>query len=183
MTTKSGYSVKELISAEEVREVVESLAKRIVSDFAGREVMLVGVLDGAFVFLSELSRALLLGGMNNLTIDFIGIDTYGAGTDSSGEPKITKDLKHTVKDKTVLIVDDILDTGFSLSILQSMIGARQPKELHTIVLLSKRARRKVEVSVEYIGREIPDKFVVGYGLDYAGHHRELPYIGVVEFNK
>ncbi len=175
--------IVELISEDEVKEIVEGLAKRIATDFVGRELMLVGVLDGAFVFLTDLSRALLRQGVENMTIDFIGIDTYGAGTESSGEPKITKDLKRDVKDKTVLIVEDILDTGLSLSVLQAMIKARQPKQIATVVLLSKRARRKIDVPVEYIGREIEDKFVVGYGLDYDGHHRELPYIGELVLDK
>ena len=179
--TDNNYTIETLITEEEMGKTIRELAQKIATDLSGKEVMLIGVLDGAFVFVSGLSRELLKLGMEGMTIDFIGIDTYGSGTESTGEPKITKDLKRDVQGKVVLIVDDILDTGFSLSILQAMIKARQPKELYTAVMLSKKARRKVNVPVEYIGIEIPDKFVVGYGLDYDGRHRELSYVGAVVF--
>lgn len=180
--TQIKHNVKTVINNREINEIVLDLAQRISKDFAGQEIILVGVLDGAFAILTDLSRALLNKGMDKLTIDFIGIDTYGSGTTSSKEPKITKDLKRDIKDKVVLIVDDIVDTGYSLSILQALLRARGPKILNTVAFLSKKARREIQVPVEYIGREIPDEFVVGYGLDYDGRYRELPYIGVVEFD-
>ncbi len=169
-----------LISKEEIKGIVERIASEIARDFAGEEVILVGVLDGAFVFLYELARALYKQGMERIVIDFVGMDTYGDGTVSSGEPKITKDLKQDIGGKNVILVEDIVDTGFSLSILQAMMKARKPKRLATAAMLSKSKRREIEVPVEYVGREIPNKFVVGYGLDYEGKYlRELPYIGVV----
>lgn len=174
------YTIETLVSAEEAREIVQKVAEEIERDFRGQEIVLVGILDGAFVFLYELVRALLTLGMKHMIIDFMGMDTYGSGTESSGEPKITKDLKQDIRDKNVIIVEDIVDTGFSLSILRGLLLARKPKILVTAALLSKDERREIQVPVEYIGKHIPNKFVVGYGLDYEGkYHRELPYIGVV----
>jgi len=175
------HTIDTLISATEIAAIIQTLAEHIASDYLGQEIILVGVLDGAYVFLHDLSRALYSAGMKNILIDFIGIDTYGAGTTSSGEPKITKDIKREIQGKIALLVEDIVDTGFSLSILQAMLRARLPAKLVTVALLSKDARRKVEVPVEYIGKHIPDVFVIGYGLDYDGLYRELPFIGAVQF--
>ena len=177
---KPNYTIETLVSDEEVKEMVQKVAEAIEHDFRGQEIVLVGILDGAFVFLYELARALLALGMENMIIDFMGMDTYGSGSESSGEPKITKDLKQDIRGKVVVIVEDIVDTGFSLSILRGLLLARKPKALVTAALLSKDERRQIKVPVEYIGKHIPNKFVVGYGLDYEGkYHRELPYIGVV----
>lgn len=176
----SSNNVEVLVTEEEIKEIVELIASEIARDFAGEELILVGVLDGAFVFLHDLTRALYKLGMKKLVIDFVGMDTYGDGSVSSGEPKITKDLKQDIMGKNVVLVEDIVDTGFSLSILQAMMSARKPKKLSTAAILSKSERREIQVTVEYIGKEIPNKFVVGYGLDYQGKYlRELPYIGVV----
>lgn len=184
MVNSQKYSIDVLISEEEIKQIVDDLAIQIKHDFDGEDIVLVGVLNGAFVFLHDLMRALQKLGMKNMIIDFMGMDTYGESTESSGEPKITKDLKQDIRDKNVIIVDDIVDTGFSLSILQAMLNARQPKKLVTVAMLSKDERREVEVKVEYIGKHIPNKFVIGYGLDYGGkYHRELPYIGTVRFEQ
>lgn len=182
MANSPNYTIDVLISEEEIKRIVEELAKVIKRDFEGEEIVLVGILNGAFVFMHDLVQSLQRLGMQNMIIDFMGMDTYGESTDSSGDPKITKDLKQDIRDKNVLIVEDIVDTGFSLSVLQAMLKARQPKKLVTVAMLSKDERREVEVQVEYIGKHIPNKFVIGYGLDYDGkYHRELPYIGTVRF--
>ncbi len=183
MANSPNYTIDVLISEEEIKQIVEELAKVIKRDFEGEEIVLVGILNGAFVFMHDLVQSLQRLGMQNMIIDFMGMDTYGESTDSSGDPKITKDLKQDIRDKNVLIVEDIVDTGFSLSVLQAMLKARQPKKLVTVAMLSKDERREVEVQVEYIGKHIPNKFVIGYGLDYDGkYHRELPYIGTVRFD-
>lgn len=175
--------IEKLINPTELEEIVQGLAKQIYSDYSDDEIVLVGVLDGSFAFLTDLSRALSQLGMNKIVVDFMGIDTYGSGTTSSKDPRITKDLKHDIRGKTVLIVEDIVDTGFSLYVLQTLLHARLPKKLTTVALLSKDDRREIDVPVEYIGQHIPNVFVVGYGLDYDGkYYRELPYIGVVKFS-
>lgn len=179
----SNYKVEVLIGENEIDEIVNRLARQIANDYAGEEIVLVGVLNGAYVFLHDLSRALYKVGMKNIVIDFMAMDTYGESTESSHDPKITKDLKQDIRNKNVLLVEDIVDTGFSLSILQAMILARQPKKLATVAMLSKDARREIDVPLEYVGKHIPDKFVIGYGLDFEGkYHRELPYIGTVSFD-
>jgi hypoxanthine phosphoribosyltransferase len=182
MANSKQYKIDVLISEAEIKQIVDGIAQQIKRDFEGEEIVLVGILNGAFVFLHDLVQSLQKLGMQNMIIDFMGMDTYGESTESSGEPKITKDLKQDIRDKNVIIVDDIVDTGFSISILQAMLKARQPKKLVTTAMLSKDERREIEVQVEYIGKHIPNKFVIGYGLDYEGkYHRELPYIGTVSF--
>jgi hypoxanthine phosphoribosyltransferase len=183
MKNSSDYRIETLISEEEIKQIVKKLAQQIQRDYKGEEIILAGVLDGAYAFLDDLSRELHELGMKNLIIDFVGMDTYGEGEVSSKEPRITKDLKHDIKDKHLLLVEDIVDTGYSLSVLQSMLKARLPKSLQCAALLSKEARREIQVEVKYIGKAIPDIFVVGYGLDFEGKYlRELPYIGVVKFD-
>jgi hypoxanthine phosphoribosyltransferase len=183
MVNSKQYKIDVLISESEIKQIVDGIAQQIKRDFEGEEIVLVGILNGAFVFLHDLVQSLQKLGMQNMIIDFMGMDTYGESTESSAEPKITKDLKQDIRDKNVIIVDDIVDTGFSISILQAMLKARQPKKLVTAAMLSKDERREIEVQVEYIGKHIPNKFVIGYGLDYEGkYHRELPYIGTVSFD-
>ena len=183
MSDNAKYKIDLLIDEQEIAKIVESLATKIMRDFDGEEVVLIGVLNGAYVFLNDLTRALYKMGMRKIVIDFMAIDTYGDSMESSHEPKITKDLKQDIRDKNVVLVEDIVDTGFSLSILQAMLRARLPRRLATAAMLSKDARREIEVPIDYIGKHIPDKFVLGYGLDYEGrYHRELPYIGAVSFN-
>jgi hypoxanthine phosphoribosyltransferase len=164
-----------LISAEQIRVRVAELAGEIERDHPDG-VHFIAVLKGAFMFLSDLARA--IGGQASL--DFMAVSSYATGTTSSGEVRLLKDLDTPLDGRHVLIVEDIVDTGLTLSYLQDTLRARGPKSLRTACLLSKPSRRKTDVKVEYIGFTIEDRFVVGYGLDYAEHFRNLPYIGVVD---
>jgi hypoxanthine phosphoribosyltransferase len=168
--------VTTLFTAEEIQKRIQDLAAAINADYApGEALHFVAVLKGAFVFLSDLSRAMA---PRPVTLDFIAVSSYGAATKSSGEVRLLKDLDIPLQGRDVIIVEDIVDTGLTLSYLQEVLRARAPKTLRTACLLSKPSRRKVDVAVEYIGFEIEDRFVVGYGLDHAGNFRHLPFIGV-----
>jgi hypoxanthine phosphoribosyltransferase len=164
-----------LLPAEQIQARVRSLADEIRRDHPG-ELHLVCVLKGAFVFLADLLRAL----PDTTTIDFVAISSYGKSTRSSGEVRLLKDLDTGLEGRDVVIVEDIVDTGLTLTYLQDILRARGPRTLRTACLLSKPSRRKVDVTVDYVGFTIEDKFVVGYGLDYGEHYRNLPYIGVVQ---
>ncbi len=166
-----------LISASDVQARVKVLSSEIRHDFGpGTPVHLVGVLKGAFMFLSDLIRAM----DGPVTCDFIAVSSYGAGATSSGEVRLTKDLDKSLQGRDVVIVEDIVDTGLTLAYLQEVLGARDPKTLKTACLLSKPSRRKVDLRVDYVGFAIEDRFVVGYGLDFDERFRNLPYIGVYE---
>jgi hypoxanthine phosphoribosyltransferase len=145
----------------------------------GEPIHLVAVLKGAFVFLADLMRAF----DGAVTCDFIAVSSYGAGKTSSGEVRLTKDLDRSLQGRHVIIVEDIVDTGLTLNYLQEILRARDPRSLRTACLLSKPSRRKIDVSVEFIGFTIEDRFVVGYGLDYDEQYRHLPYIGVLDEGK
>ena len=175
MTAQGVQDVQTLLSATEIQARVQALAAEIRRDHP-RGVHLVCVLKGAFVFLSDLSRALA----NGVTLDFIAVSSYGQGSTSSGQVQLLKDLDSPIEGRDVVIVEDIVDTGLTLTYLQEILRARSPRTLRTACLLSKPSRRKVDVAVEYIGFSIEDKFVVGYGLDYGERYRNLPYIGVIE---
>ena len=164
-----------LLSREQIAARVAGLAEEIRRDHPG-DVHLVCVLKGAFMFLSDLIRAL----PGDATIDFMALSSYGKSTKSSGEVRLLKDLDSGLEARDVVIVEDIVDTGLTLTYLQDILRARGPKSLRTACLLSKPSRRKVDVKVDYIGFTIEDKFVVGYGLDYAERYRNLPYIGVLD---
>jgi hypoxanthine phosphoribosyltransferase len=164
-----------LLSAVQIQERVRALAGEIRLDHPG-ELHLVCVLKGAFVFLADLLREL----PDTTTIDFVAISSYGKSTRSSGEVRLLKDLDTGLEGRDVVIVEDIVDTGLTLTYLQDILRARGPRSLKTACLLSKPSRRQVDIKVEYIGFTIEDKFVVGYGLDYAEHYRNLPYIGIVQ---
>ena len=168
--------VHEFLSEAEIAARVKTLAAEIRRD-AGPEapVHLIGVLKGAFIFLADLMRE--VGG--DVSCDFIAVSSY-AGTKSTGEVQILKDLDSSIEGRHVVIVEDIVDTGLTLSYLQNALRARAPKSIRTACLLSKPSRRKVDVPVEYIGFTIDDRFVVGYGLDYDEQYRNLPFIGVVK---
>jgi hypoxanthine phosphoribosyltransferase len=169
-------TVTTLITAEQIQARINEIAARINKDYPGDEPLhFVAVLKGAFVFLSDLARAL---SPRPVTLDFIAVSSYGAATKSSGEVRLLKDLDTPLQGRDVIIVEDIVDTGLTLHYLQDVLRARDPRSLRTACLLSKPSRRKVDVAVEYIGFEIDDKFVVGYGLDHAGQFRHLPFIGV-----
>jgi hypoxanthine phosphoribosyltransferase len=164
-----------LISAEQIQARVAELAAQIRRDFPSN-VHIIAVLKGAFIFMSDLVRRM----DGSVSLDFIAVSSYAKGTTSSGEVRLQKDLDTTLDGKDVLIVEDIVDTGLTLTYLQDILRARNPRVLKTACLLSKPSRRKVNVAVEYIGFTIEDQFVVGYGLDYAEQYRNLPYIGLID---
>lgn len=166
-----------LITRQEIQTRITEMAGTIRSDFgAGTPIHFVAVLKGAFMFLSELIRAI----EGPVTCDFIAVSSYGSGTKSSGEVRLTKDLDESLEGLNVVIVEDIVDTGLTLSYLQEILRARGPRALKTACLLSKPSRRKIDVKVEYIGFTIEDRFVVGYGLDFDEKYRNLPDIAVLE---
>ena len=165
-----------LLSSEAIQARIASLAAEISRDYpAGEEIHLVAILKGAFLLLGDLIRAM----PRTVTIDFMAVSSYGKGTSSSGEVRMIKDLDSGLEGRNVIIVEDIVDTGLTLSYLREILHARNPKTLRTACLLSKPSRRKIDVKVEYVGFTIEDRFVVGYGLDYAERFRNLPYIGVL----
>jgi hypoxanthine phosphoribosyltransferase len=167
-----------LFTREEIAARVETLAADIRRDYADVEgVHFVCVLKGAFVFFADLVRALALPGC---TLDFIVVSSYQKATRTSGEVRLVKDLDSGIEGRHVVVVEDIVDTGLTLTYLLDMLRARRPASLRTACLLSKPSRREVDVPVEYVGFTIADRFVVGYGLDYAEQYRDLPYIGVLD---
>jgi len=165
-----------MLTADEIQARVKSLADEILAGYAADDDLhLVAVLKGAFLFLGDLIRAM----SRSVSVDFIAVSSYGKGTTSSGEVRLIKDLDSGLEGRNVIIVEDIVDTGLTLSYLQEILRARSPKTLRTACLLSKPSRRMVDVHVDYIGFTIEDRFVVGYGLDFAEKYRNLPYIGVL----
>jgi len=163
------------ISTEQIQARVAALARQIRADYPDG-LHIIAVLKGAFIFMSDLVRNI----EGHVSLDFMALSSYAKGTTSSGEVRVMKDLDTTLDGKDVLIVEDIVDTGLTLTYLQEILRARNPRVLRTACLLSKPSRRKIDVSVEYIGFEIEDHFVIGYGLDYAEQFRNLPYIGVLK---
>lgn len=161
-----------LITEEEIKEKIAELGKKITEDYKGKNLVFIGVLRGAVVFMSDLARAISIP----MIFDFIAISSYGAATESSGVVRILKDLDETIEGKDVLIVEDIVDTGLTLDYLLRILKSRKPASLKVCTLLNKNARRKVKVKVDYSGFDIPNKFVVGYGLDYEGKFRNIPYV-------
>lgn len=170
--------IKELLSEEEVENRIRELGGQITEDYDGEEVFLVCTLKGASFFACELAKRIRLP----LTLDFIAVASYGDGTQSSGEVRMIKDLDESIEGKNVIVVEDIVDTGRTLSYLMEILKKRNPKTLKLCSLLDKPERRVVDIKADYTGFEIPDLFVVGYGLDYAQKYRNLPYIGVVELD-
>jgi len=168
------FAMDVLIAAADIHERVKQMAQEIHRDHPDG-VHLVCVLKGAFVFLSDLARQLPA----TTSLDFMAVSSYGTSTKSSGQVQVLKDLDSSVDGRDVVIVEDIVDTGLTLTYLQDILRARSPRHLRTACLLSKPSRRTIDVKVEYIGFTIEDKFVVGYGLDYAEQYRNLPYIAVI----
>jgi hypoxanthine phosphoribosyltransferase len=164
-----------LISESDIQQRVRDMATDIARDHP-RGVHLIAVLKGAFVFLSDLARALPIP----CSLDFMAVSSYGKSTSSSGQVQLLKDLESGLEGRAVVIVEDIVDTGLTLAYLQDILRARAPRSLKTACLLSKPSRRQTEVKVEYVGFTIEDRFVVGYGLDYAEQYRNLPYIAVLD---
>ena len=170
--------IRVLLSEEEVDERIKTLGEQISKDYEGKEVHLVCVLKGGSFFMCELAKRITVP----VSLDFMSVSSYGSDTKSSGVVKIVKDLDESLKDQHVIIVEDIVDSGRTLSYLMEMLRDRGPASLRLCTLLDKPERRVVEVKVDYTGFSIPDEFVVGYGLDYDQKYRNLPYIGIVEFD-
>ena len=165
-----------LISEEQIQGRVAELGARITEDFQGSELLIIAVLKGALLFLADLMRVIDLP----IAVDFLAVSSYGAGTESSGVVRILKDLDEPIEGRNVLIVEDIVDSGRTLDYLLRMLRQRRPATLHVCTLLDKTERREIDVPLDYVGFEVPDAFVVGYGLDFAEYYRQLPYIGVLK---
>jgi hypoxanthine phosphoribosyltransferase len=177
--------LKVLLARKQIADRVAEMGKQITRDFGGESIIFVGVLKGAAIFLSDLARQVQL----DATFDFIGVSSYGnrpsptqelqSGWDSTGEVRLTKDVDHSMRDKNVILVEDILDTGLTLTYLRRILMAHQPRAFKIAALLDKPSRRKQAIEADYVGFKIPDEFVVGYGLDYAERYRNLPDICIV----
>lgn len=173
------HYVKEvLISREEIDKMVTGLADRITKDYQGREVVMVGILKGSFIFMSDLVRKIDLP----MVIDFMSVSSYYGGTKSSGVVKIVKDLDNDIEGKHVIIVEDIVDSGLTLAHLKEMLLTRNPASLAVCAAFDKPDRRKVDIAAEYTGSQIPDEFIIGYGLDYDGKYRNLPDVCILAFD-
>tara|TARA_Y100001934_G_C11795413_1_gene514610 strand:- start:41 stop:580 length:540 start_codon:yes stop_codon:yes gene_type:complete len=176
----SKENIEVLFSSEQIAKRVQELGAEITHDYHGTdELVLVGILKGSVIFFSDLARAI------NLTVrcEFMGISSYGNQTKSSGVVQITSDLSAAIEGKDVLIVEDIVDTGLSMNYLCQNFATRKPKSVRICSLLDKTSNRKIPIGVDYVGFEIPNLFVIGYGLDLAGHYRNLPYVGVYNETK
>lgn len=165
-----------LLSEGEINDIVTSLAEKINRDYLGKEIILVGLLKGSVVFMADLMRKITVP----CSVDFIAASSYGNSTVSSGCVKISKDLSLDIKDRHVLVVEDIIDSGITLSSLMSILRERKPASIKLCAFVSKPSRRVKNVNIDYLGAEIPDEFVVGYGLDYAEKYRNLPYLCVLK---
>jgi hypoxanthine phosphoribosyltransferase len=165
-----------LIEEDALQMRIRELGREISSDYAGRELLLVGVLKGAVFFMADLMRSIAVP----CEIDFMAISSYGASTDSSGVVRILKDLDINIEGRDVLVVEDIIDSGLTLSYLMRNLESREPASLEVCALLTKPERREIDVPVRYIGFEIPNRFVIGYGLDFAERYRNLPFVGVLD---
>jgi hypoxanthine phosphoribosyltransferase len=169
-------SIPPLIPAESLKNRIAALAQEIRRDVPDEDLHFICVLKGGVLFLADLIRQM----EGRVTMDFMALSSYASGTTTSGEVRLIKDLDYGLEGRNVIIVEDIVDTGLTLHYLQEILRARNPKSLRTACLLSKPSRRKIEVTVDYVGFTIEDHFVVGYGLDYSEQYRNLPYIGVLQ---
>jgi hypoxanthine phosphoribosyltransferase len=177
MSTQLDAAIGEvLIDEETLAARVTELGSEVSADYEGRELLLIGVLKGAVFFMADLMRHLTV----TCEVDFMAISSYGDATDSSGIVRILKDLDISIEGRDVLVVEDIIDSGLTLSYLIRNLESREPASLEVCALLTKPSRREIDVPVRYVGFEIPNKFVVGYGLDFAEHYRNLPYVGVLD---
>ena len=165
-----------LYTEEELRRRVKELGRQITADYAGREPMLVSVLRGSYIFMADLTRAISL----DVTVDFMAVSSYGAGTVSSGQVEIKKDLSDSIEGKDLIIVEDILDSGNTLYYLMDVLRARKPASIRICALMDKPDRRTKPITADYVGFTIPDAFIVGYGLDYDERYRNLPYVGILK---
>lgn len=169
------YIKDTLIQREEIAKMCQRLGEQISRDYADREVILIGVLKGAYVFMADLARCLTIP----VRIDFMSVSSYGSGTRSSGVVRITKDLDSDITGKHVIIVEDIVDSGLTLNHLRQLLGTRNPASIAICTAFDKPDRRRVEIEVEYVGMKIPDEFIVGYGLDFDGKYRNLPDVSIL----
>ncbi|CAN5818698.1 MAG: hypoxanthine phosphoribosyltransferase [Acidimicrobiia bacterium] len=169
-------AIRNLISAEEIASALSEMGKQISSDYAGQELIIVGVLKGAFIVMADLARHIDLP----VHFDFMAVSSYGAATQTSGVVRILKDLDSEIADKHVLIVEDIIDSGLTLSYLLKSLAVRRPASLEVATLLLKEGIQRVPLNIRYVAFRIGPEFVIGYGLDYAGLYRNLPYVGVLE---
>jgi len=178
--SKRPYVIDQMISAKSIAARIEALYAEIEAEFADTDkLVVVGLLRGSFVFIADLVRELDL----DVEVDFLEASSYGNAMETSREVRILKDLRGEIENRDVLVVEDIVDTGFTLSHVLHILSARKPRKLKTIALLDKPSRRETDVRADWIGFEIPDEFVVGYGIDYAQHNRNLPFIGKVRFTE
>jgi hypoxanthine phosphoribosyltransferase len=168
--------IRVLHDSDAVAKRVHALGNEISRDFAGSELVVIGILKGSFIFLADLVRQIDLP----ITCDFIGISSYGNATTSSGVVQITRDLSHSIENKNVLIVEDIIDTGLTMQYLLENLKTRRPQRVKICTLLHKPSNTRVSTPIDYLGFSIPNEFVVGYGLDYAGRFRNLPFIGIYD---
>lgn len=173
---KMEETIKVLINEEDVNKRIQDIGSQISRDYEGKEVHLICVLKGGAFFMCELAKRITIP----VSLDFMSVSSYGGGTSSSGIIKIVKDLDETLEGKEVIVVEDIIDSGRTLFYLLEVLEKRKPKSMSVCTLLDKPERRVRDVNVNYVGFEIPDEFVVGFGLDYAQKYRNLPYIGIVE---
>lgn len=167
---------KVLYSQEALAKRVAELGEQITKDYAGKKLLVIGILKGSNMFMSDLVRHIRLP----LKLDFMVVSSYGDATESSGVVRIIKDLEQSVEDYHLLIIEDIIDSGLTLSYLRENLMTRKPKSIEICTLLDKPSRRKQNVDVKYVGYEVPDEFIVGYGIDYAEYYRNLPYVGVLK---
>ncbi len=165
-----------LFSQEKIAEIVQNMGKQISEDYKGKNLFMVSVLKGSLLFMADLMRAITIP----CTIDFLSVSSYGKGTQSSGEVRILKDLDVSLEGKDLLVVEDILDSGVTLSYLLKALSARNPASIRLCTFLDKPERRRVDIHADYVGATVPDEFIVGYGLDYAERYRNLPYVGVLK---
>lgn len=165
-----------IVTQEEMRTRIKELGRQITADYEGKDLILVGILKGAFAFYADLARAIRVP----LRVDFLVVTSYGAKSSTSGKVKMVTDLTEDIAGRDVLLVEDIVDSGLTVQYLMKTLSKRRPKSIKACTLLSKPARRKVDVSVDYIGFEIANQYVVGYGLDYQQKYRNLPYLAVLD---
>jgi len=165
-----------LIKEDEIQKRIKELGKEITNDYKGKDLVVIGILKGAVIFMAELVKSIELP----ITLDFMSVSSYGKSSISTGEVRIIKDLDFSVEGKDLLIVEDIIDTGLTLNYLTELLEKRGANSVKICTLLDKPDRRTVGVKVDYLGFEVPDEFIVGYGLDYAEHYRNLPFIGTLK---
>ena len=167
---------KVLFSQEDIKRRTRELGEQITRDYAGRDIVCLGILRGCFMFMADIVRSIDL----NCTVDFMAVSSYGNGTSTTGAVKIGKDISESIEGKHVIIIEDIIDSGHTLVYLKKYLSGMKPASLAVCTLFDKPSRREVEMNVEYVGFECPNEFIVGYGLDYAQYYRNLPYIGVLK---